>query len=163
MTENSCHFVNLFSFGSSSFFLSLRKITWLNSQQPKTRGHVEHLGAHEIDFVKLSSKQIVISVFNRLIKSKYFMSWNWSTYWTSCVCLTFKPYKLHRELQYTCNWNRTRLFRIQSSEMQYTKRNHTKRLLAKIYYSSQTQSKVSIYLRLVQNACRIWAIAPGVT
>ena len=81
--------------------------------------HVEHLGAHEIDFLKLSSKQIVISVLNRPIKSQYFMAWNWSTYWTSCVCLTFKPYKLHRELQYTCNWNRTRLFRIQSSEMQY--------------------------------------------
>ena len=81
--------------------------------------HVEHLGAHEIDFLKLSSKQIVISVLNRPIKSQYFMAWNWSTYWTSCVCLTFKPYKLHRELQYTCNWNRTRLFRVQSSEMQY--------------------------------------------
>ena len=32
------------------------------------------------------------------------------------------------------------------------KRNHTKRLLANIYYSPQ--SKVSISLRLVQNACR---------
>ena len=37
------HFVNLLSFTSSYFILSLRKITWLNSQQPKTRGHVEHL------------------------------------------------------------------------------------------------------------------------
>ena len=27
----------------SSFFLSLRKITWLNSQQPKTKAYVEHL------------------------------------------------------------------------------------------------------------------------
>ena len=26
---------------SSSFFLSMKKITWLNSQQPKTRGHVD--------------------------------------------------------------------------------------------------------------------------
>ena len=43
MSENSCHFVNLFSFASSSFFLNTRKITWLNSQQPKTRGHVEQL------------------------------------------------------------------------------------------------------------------------
>ena len=25
------------------FFLSMRKITWLNSQQQKTRGYVEHL------------------------------------------------------------------------------------------------------------------------
>ena len=41
------------------------------------------------------------------------------------------------------------------------KRNHTKRLLAKIYYSPQ--SKVSISLRLVQNSCRNWAIALGVT
>ena len=32
VSENSCHFVNLPSFASSSFFLSLRKITWLNSQ-----------------------------------------------------------------------------------------------------------------------------------
>ena len=40
--ENSFQFVNLLSFASSFFFLSLRKITWLNSQQPKTRGHVEH-------------------------------------------------------------------------------------------------------------------------
>ena len=39
------------------------------------------------------------------------------------------------------------------------KRKHTKRLLAKIYYSPQ--SKVSIFLRLVQNPCR--NIAPGVT
>ena len=31
------------SFASSSFFLSTIKITRLNSQQPKTRGHVEHL------------------------------------------------------------------------------------------------------------------------
>ena len=39
------------------------------------------------------------------------------------------------------------------------KRKHNKRLLAKIYYSPQ--SKVG--WRLVQNACRNWAIAPGVT
>ena len=38
-----CNFVNLFSFAFSSFFLSMRKITWLNSQQPKTRAHVEYL------------------------------------------------------------------------------------------------------------------------
>ena len=35
-TENDCHFVNLLSFESSHFFLSLRKITWIKSQQPKT-------------------------------------------------------------------------------------------------------------------------------
>ena len=40
-------------------------------------------------------------------------------------------------------------------------KSHSKRLLAKIYYSPQ--SKVSISLRLVQKACRNWAIAPGVT
>ena len=40
-SENSCHFVNLLNFTSSSFFLSMRKIMWLYSQQPKTRGHVE--------------------------------------------------------------------------------------------------------------------------
>ena len=43
LSENSCHFVISFSFASSSFFLSMRKITWLNFQQPKTRAHVEHL------------------------------------------------------------------------------------------------------------------------
>ena len=43
LSKKSCHFVNLLSFASISFFLSLRKITRLNSQQPKTRGHVEHL------------------------------------------------------------------------------------------------------------------------
>ena len=42
LSENNCHFVNLLSFASSPFFLSMRKITCLNSQQPKTRGHVEH-------------------------------------------------------------------------------------------------------------------------
>ena len=41
LSENSCHFFNLLSFVSSSFFLSMIKITWLNSQQPKTKGHVE--------------------------------------------------------------------------------------------------------------------------
>ena len=41
--ENIHHFVNLLSFSSSSFCLVLRKITWPNSQQPKTRGLVEHL------------------------------------------------------------------------------------------------------------------------
>ena len=40
ISENSCHFVNLLSFTSISFFLILRKIMGLNSQQPKTRGHV---------------------------------------------------------------------------------------------------------------------------
>ena len=38
---------------ASSFFLSWRKITWINSQKPKTRGHVEHLSLykskHEFD------------------------------------------------------------------------------------------------------------------
>ena len=42
--ENSWHFVNFHSFASSFFLLSLRKITWFNSQQPKNRPHVEHLG-----------------------------------------------------------------------------------------------------------------------
>ena len=48
LRENSCHFVNLLSFASRSFSLSMRKITWLNCQQPKTRGHVEHLILFEI-------------------------------------------------------------------------------------------------------------------
>ena len=32
LSENRCHFVNLLSFASTYFFLSLRKIMWLNSQ-----------------------------------------------------------------------------------------------------------------------------------
>ena len=36
LSKNNCHFLNLLSFGSSSFFLSMRKIKWLNLQQPKT-------------------------------------------------------------------------------------------------------------------------------
>ena len=43
LSKNSCHFVNLLIFASSNFLISLKKITWLNSQQPKTRVHVEHL------------------------------------------------------------------------------------------------------------------------
>ena len=35
-TTNFCNFVNFSAFQSSSFFLSIIKITWLNSQQPKT-------------------------------------------------------------------------------------------------------------------------------
>jgi hypothetical protein len=42
LSENSCHFVNLLNFASSCFFLSFRKITWVNSQQSKTREHVEY-------------------------------------------------------------------------------------------------------------------------
>ena len=41
--KKKCHFVDMPNFASSSFFLSVRKITWLNSQQPKTRAHVEDL------------------------------------------------------------------------------------------------------------------------
>ena len=48
LSENSCHFVNLPSFARSFFFLSLRKITRLNSQQPKTSGHVKNVGECEL-------------------------------------------------------------------------------------------------------------------
>ena len=41
LSENNCHSVNFFSFASSSFFLRMRKITWLNSQQLKTRPHLD--------------------------------------------------------------------------------------------------------------------------
>ena len=43
VSGNNCHFFNLLCFASSSFFISLTKITWLDPQQPKTWGHVEHL------------------------------------------------------------------------------------------------------------------------
>ena len=36
----------------SFFFLNLRTITWLNSQQPKTRGHVEHTLTDKIAYCK---------------------------------------------------------------------------------------------------------------
>ena len=42
LSENISHIVNSLSILSSSFILSMWKITWLNSQQPKTKGHVEH-------------------------------------------------------------------------------------------------------------------------
>ena len=48
-----------------------------------------------------------------------------------------------------------------AGKLWWPKRNHTKRLLAKTNYSPQ--SKVSISLRLVQNACRNWVIALRVT
>ena len=41
LSENSCHFVNLLSFSSSSFFLSLRKSHDSTPNSQKTRGHVE--------------------------------------------------------------------------------------------------------------------------
>ena len=34
--------MNFFSFASSSFFFNLRKITWLNYEKSKTRGHVKN-------------------------------------------------------------------------------------------------------------------------
>ena len=37
LIKNSWQLVNLLSFASSSFFLSVKKITWLNSQQPKLK------------------------------------------------------------------------------------------------------------------------------
>ena len=49
---NSCHFVNLLSFASKSFFLSMRKIIWFNSQKPKNWGHVEH---HKLQIVTFHS------------------------------------------------------------------------------------------------------------
>ena len=62
LSENSCHFVNLLSFASSSFFLSMRKITWLNSQQPKTRGHIEHLDS----LIFFRSNQLYIHFLNKV-------------------------------------------------------------------------------------------------
>ena len=43
LSENRCHFVNLLSFASSYIFLSLRKITWLNSQEFHLRTQNEEL------------------------------------------------------------------------------------------------------------------------
>ena len=43
LSENRCHFVNLLSFASSYIFLSLRKITWLNSQDFHLRTQNEEL------------------------------------------------------------------------------------------------------------------------
>ena len=60
-----------------------------------------------------------------------------------------------------CSFQDKGQLRVDFCSKSYFHRKHTKRLLAKIYYSQQ--SKVSIFLRLVQNACRNWAIAHGVT
>ena len=62
----SCHLVNLPSFASSSFFLSMWKITWLNFQQPKTRGHVEDHYHFTIAFY-----------FSNVL----FKSWPWHWFW----------------------------------------------------------------------------------
>ena len=43
LSKNRCHFVNLLSFASSYIFLSLRKITWLNSQDFHLRTQNEEL------------------------------------------------------------------------------------------------------------------------
>ena len=43
LSEYSCHFLNLLIFASNSFFLSMRKIMWLNYQHSTARGYVEHL------------------------------------------------------------------------------------------------------------------------
>ena len=76
-SENSCHFVNMLSFASTSFFLSLRKITWLNLQQPKTRGHVDHpsylkLGLNFVD----SYSQVNKSPIKKLFEPHNFFSKN---------------------------------------------------------------------------------------
>ena len=55
LSENSCHFVNLPSYASSSFFLNLRKIKWLNLQQLKTRGHVEDFSWNRVRWVPIFS------------------------------------------------------------------------------------------------------------
>ena len=67
LSENGCHFVNLLSFASSTFFLSLRKIMWLNLQQPKTRGHVEHW-APSSDVISLEFFSLKNSIFSHKIK-----------------------------------------------------------------------------------------------
>ena len=71
LSENSCHFVNLLSFASSSFFLSLRKITWLNSQQPKTRVHVEHLGLFPHVFGLLKVQRLISFFEGKFKKGVY--------------------------------------------------------------------------------------------
>ena len=82
LSENSCHFVDLFSFAINSFSLSMRKIMWLNSQQPKTRGHVEHLyctwSTNRFSFVFIFW-QIEIKV-NYSFHSFYFKTFCWQTY-----------------------------------------------------------------------------------
>ena len=56
LSENCCESVNLLNFASSSFCFSLIKITWLNSQQPRTGGHVEHHSCYHHFDVIVSSK-----------------------------------------------------------------------------------------------------------
>ena len=79
LSENSCLFVNLLSFASTSFFLSMRKIRWLNSEQPKTRGHVEH---PTYICIKLVKKEIrydlqVSSFFCQYYSWKFVLTSKW--------------------------------------------------------------------------------------
>ena len=60
LSENGCHFVNLLSVASSSFFLRLREITWLNSQQPKTREH------YVLMYLKIKTKYKFPSFFTNI-------------------------------------------------------------------------------------------------
>ena len=57
VSKNSCHFRNLFSFASSSLFLSMRKITWLNSQK---RQKLEDMFSHFTDQVTKQCQQDMV-------------------------------------------------------------------------------------------------------
>ena len=66
LSENSCHFMNLLDFASSSFILSLRKITWLNSQQPKSRGHVEHHNPEQKSWISRQYRKQLTSNISKI-------------------------------------------------------------------------------------------------
>ena len=77
-TQITILFVNLLRFASSSFFLCMRKITWLNSQQPKTREHVEH---HDRFFIANGTKPIYFVQGQMISKvDKYGTKLTWKKY-----------------------------------------------------------------------------------
>ena len=101
LSENNCHFVNLLSFESSSFLLSMKKITWLNSIQPKTRGHVDDLNDitlyFNISFPEWTVFKINISInvwkTCHQFQSSWNMKWKWKLDWSSIESIDIEKTK----------------------------------------------------------------------
>ena len=78
LIENGCHFV----ISKQLFFFSLRKITWFNSQQPKTRGHVEQRSVCTKKLINIKVRDMssfTLQLFRWILKlcCKNINIWNW--------------------------------------------------------------------------------------
>ena len=82
LSENRCHFVNLLSFASSYIFLSLRKITWLNSQEFHLRTQNEE-----------PSTLINPSFSDFLFLIKFYFEWMVTFYWIYLLLLYCHPWE----------------------------------------------------------------------